>query len=79
MMSVDIKKSVESGITTISLDNLKADLVYTYSKYGRGFKVYPYSELNNVILPDYREYYEKYKGVVMSKCNNIEFVQLKEG
>ena len=79
MMSVDIKKSVDSGITTISLDNLKADLVYTYSKYGRGFKVYPYSELNNVILPDYREYYEKYKGVVMSKCNNIEFVQLKEG
>lgn len=79
MMSVDIKKSVESGITTISLDNLKSDLVYTYSKYGRGFKVYPYSELNNVILPDYREYYEKYKGVVMSKCNNIEFVQLKEG
>lgn len=79
MMSVDIKKSVESGITTISLDNLKADLVYTYSKYGRGFKVYPYSELNNVILPDYREYYDKYKGVVMSKCNNIEFVQLKEG
>ena len=62
-----------------TLDNLKADLVYTYSKYGRGFKVYPYSELNNVILPDYREYYEKYKGVVMSKCNNIEFVQLKEG
>ena len=79
MMSVDIKKSVDSGITTISLDNLKADLVYTYSKYGRGFKVYPYSELNNVILPNYREYYEKYKGVVMSKCNNIEFVQLKEG
>ena len=79
MMSVDIKKSVDSGITTISLDNLKADLVYTYSKYGRGFKIYPYSELNNVILPDYREYYEKYKGVVMSKCNNIEFVQLKEG
>ena len=79
MMSVDIKKSVDLGITTISLDNLKADLVYTYSKYGRGFKVYPYSELNNVILPNYREYYEKYKGVVMSKCNNIEFVQLKEG
>ena len=79
MMSVDIKKSVDSGITTISLDNLKADLVYTYSKYGRGFKVYPYSELNNVILPNYREYYEKYKDVVMSKCNNIEFVQLKEG
>lgn len=78
MMSVNIKKEVEEGITTISLNDLKADLLYTYSKYGKNFKVYPYSELNNVILPNYKEYYEKYKNVVIDKYQNIQFTPLKE-
>lgn len=79
MMSVNIKKVEEDGITAISIEDLKADLIYTYSKYGRDFKVYPYSELNNIILPNYKEYYERYKSVVTERYQNIEFTPLKEG
>ena len=78
MMAVDIKKVVDQGITTISLENLRAELLYTKSKYGRDFKVYPYSSLNNVILPNYMSYYEKYKNVVTSRYKSIEFGLLGE-
>ena len=76
MVGVDIKKVIDSSATTISLENLRADLTYTYSKYGRGFKVYPYSQLNNTILQNYEEYYEKYKNIVSERYNNIKFGSL---
>ena len=78
MVSIDINKTVENGVTSISLDNLKADLTYTKSSYGRNFKVYPYSSLDNVVLPNYMEYYEKYKNVVKSRYQNINFGPLGE-
>ena len=76
MVAVNIKKTVNKDNTVIELNNLKADLVYTKSRYGREFKLYPYSSLNNVILPNYMEYYEKYKNVVSSLNSNVEFTSL---
>lgn len=72
MAAVTIKKVVEDGVTTISLEDVKADLIYTYSKsYGkRGFKVYPYQSLNDTLLPNYMKYYNKYKNVVLSRDDN---------
>ena len=58
MLAVDIYKVIENDTITISIENIKADLIYTKSTYGRDFKVYPYSTLNNVLLPNYKEYYE---------------------
>ena len=78
MVAVDINKKVEDGVTTISLDNLKADLTYTKSYYGRGFKVYPYSKLDDSVLPNYLSYYEKYKSVVTERNQNISFCYLGE-
>ena len=78
MLAVDIKKVVDNGVTTISLNDLRAELLYTKSKYGRDFKVYPYSRLNNVILPNYMNYYEKYKNVVTSRYKDIKFGLLGE-
>ena len=68
MMSVDIKKVVENKITTITLENTKADLLYTksYVAKKRNFKVYPYEQVNSTILPTYQSYYEKYKNII---CN----------
>ena len=78
MLAVDIKKVVDNGVTIISLNDLRAELLYTKSKYGRDFKVYPYSSLNNVILPNYMNYYEKYKNVVTSRYKDIKFGLLGE-
>ncbi len=78
MVALDINKTVEDDVTTISLNNLKADLIYTKSRYGREFKVYPYSSLSDEILPNYVTYYEKYKNVVLERNQNISFCSLGE-
>ena len=68
MMEVTIKKVVDVDDTvTISIDSPKAELIYTYSKYGRNFKVYPYYRLDNTLLPNYMSYYEYYKSIVSSR------------
>lgn len=73
MVSVDVLK--ESNEAEIKLDNVKAELTYTYSNYtnsGRnGFKVYPYSKLNDSILPNYKMYYNKYMNIVIHGDNRI--------
>lgn len=73
MVSVTIHKTKENGITTISLGQPQAQLLYTHSVYGRkrNFKVYPYTELNETILPNYRTYYEKYRQIVCSRSDQI--------
>lgn len=68
MMEVTIKKVVDVDDTvTISIESPKAELIYTYSKYGSNFKVYPYYKLDNTLLPNYMNYYEYYKGIVSSR------------
>lgn len=43
--SVDIHKTVENDITTITMDNVKGDLHYTYHKNYREFRVIPFYKL----------------------------------
>ena len=67
MMSVDIKKIVDVDKTVkVTVENPHAELTYTKSYYGgkRNFKVYPYSQLNNSLLPNYESLRNKYQGVV---------------
>ena len=74
MMGVTIKKIVDiDGNVIVSIDNPRAELVYTKSNnsYKRDFKVYPYSQLNNTILPNYMAYYEKYKSIVGSRYEEL--------
>lgn len=75
MVSVNIHKTVEKDNTTISLENPEAELIYTYSATyprKRNFLVYPYSELNDDILKGYKEYYNTYKNVVLSKTDQVK-------
>ena len=66
MVSVNITKDLETNKITIG--DVEAELLHTY--YGkdpakkRNFKVYPYTMLNNDILPNYQEYYNEYMNVV---------------
>ena len=77
MMEVTIKKDVDTrGNVSVSIVNPKADLIYTkyYPNLSNwNFKVFPYSQLNDNILPSYQSYYEKYKSVVSSRYNDLQW------
>lgn len=80
MVSVNIHKTVEKDNTTISLENPEAELIYTYSAtypQKRNFLVYPYSELNDDILKGYKEYYNTYKNVVLSKTDQVKMKDIE--
>ena len=78
MVGIDIHKTVENGVTTIELKNPRANLLYTYSSYAkkRNFIVYPYTSLTDDLLPDYKDYYEEYKQIVLSLDQTIEMPSL---
>ena len=74
MMEVKIKKRVEVDDTvSVSIVEPKAQLIYTKSSRSgkRNFKVYPYSKLNDDLLPNYNSYYETYKSVVSSRYPDL--------
>ena len=77
MMEVTVKKVVDvDGTTTISIENPKADLTYTryyLNSRVRDFEVFPYSQLNDNILPNYMTYYEKYKSIVSSRYSELQW------
>lgn len=79
MASVTIKKTTIDGVSTITLENPTAELVYTYSKitsYRHSYKIYPYQMLNDSLLNGYKEHYEKYMGIVTSMSDKIIKVSL---
>ena len=58
------------------LENPKAELIYTKyytNPYCNNFKVYTYPQLNNSILPNYQGYYDKFKGIVSSRCPELQW------
>ena len=76
MMSLDIKKKVDiDDSVTVTVENPKAELIYTKSYYGRkrSFKVYPYSQLNTNLLSNYSALEEKYRGVVSSRYEELQW------
>lgn len=77
MMEVTIRKTVDvDGSVTVEVINPKADLMYTRynsSSSNWNFKVFPYSQLNDNILPGYQSYYNKYKAVVSSRYNELQW------
>lgn len=77
MMEVTIKKVVDvDGTVTVSVESPKADLMYTryfLHSSNRNFEVFPYSQLNDSILPNYKGHYEKYKNIVSSRYKELEW------
>lgn len=67
MVSLDINKHVEENKTTITIDNIKTDLTWTYHQGYRKFKVIPFYNLNDDLLYDYQNIYEKYKLIINPK------------
>lgn len=72
--SVTIKKSVADGVSTITLENPAAELVYTRkagATYGAGYKVYPFSKLDDTILPGYQKYYDQFMNIATKGSREI--------
>lgn len=70
MVSLDIYK--DNDILVINRPN--AMLTYAYYKEGStkyDFKIYPFSKLNNDILPGYKDYYNKYMEIVTSYSDKV--------
>ena len=64
MVSLDINKHVEGDTKTITINNIKADLTWTYHQGYRKFKVIPFYNLNDDLLYNYQNIYEKYKKII---------------
>ncbi len=75
MASVTIKKQVADGKTTITLENPSAELVYTKkpSDYSgkRYYRLYPFSQLDDSILPGYKSYYDYFMGIATNGSKPI--------
>ncbi len=74
---MDITKTIkEDGTSEITIDNVRADLIYTYMEgvypaLRTNIKVYNYKELTDEILPDHEAYYEQFKNIMTSLDQNI--------
>lgn len=78
MVSYDIVKKDDNSI---KIENVKANLIYTYYNNFRNYYVYPFTELNTNILYDYVALHEKYSNILkMYDTNNlIEVVPYNAG
>ena len=74
MTSVDITKDSETG--EIELSNVNNELLYTYYKNWKGFKVVPFSQMNSTYLSNYKEVYQKYANVVKMYDDEMPVVAL---
>lgn len=77
MSSLDITKTVYKGETTIKIDNINNNLIYTYYTGWSRFQVIPFSnsEIKNY-LPSYSDVYNTYAKVIASDDERIKTVPL---
>ena len=75
MTSLNITKIKKGEDVSIEIDNVNNELIYTYYKGYRNFKVVPFSnsEIANY-LPGYKNVYDTYKAVVQKYDTNIPVV-----
>ena len=79
LASMDITKTLyEDGTKEIKVDNLGAELLYTYSSdknfttyFSKNHKVIPFSKMNETYDSKYKELYEEYSEVLTSLNDNI--------
>ncbi len=61
------KTTVDGETTSVTLDDVKTDLVYTYYNSFQDFKVIPFTKLNDSLLYNYRSIYDTYKAYLNPK------------
>ena len=67
MVSLNVNKNLTNN--KIDISDIEAELLYTYSdnskNYRKDFRVYPYTKLNDNILPNHDSYYNKFMNYVI--------------
>lgn len=75
MISVNLNLIEEAGVKTKSIEDLEAQLIYTFYENKGGinqsYLIYPYTELNEKIFPEYKRYYEIIKERLTRLDENI--------
>ena len=70
MASLEINKTVTDGKTTsVTIDKVKGDLIWTYYQNYKNFKVIPFNKLDNSKLNGYESIYNQYKPII-NKTND---------
>ena len=78
LASLDIHKTIENNNTTITIDNIKGDLVYTYRTNNyRNFKVIPFCKLNNELLENYENLKVKYEKIINQNDTSVQVGNLQ--
>lgn len=78
MTSVNITKTVKDGKTSIKIDNVENELLFTYYNKASwsNFKVIPFSNKNiGKYLPNYKSVFETYKKVVQKYDSDMKVVE----
>ena len=79
MSSLDITKTEYKGKTTVKIDNINNNLIYTYYTGWSRFQVIPFSnsEIKNY-LPGYKNVYDTYAKIIASDDERIKTVPLTD-
>lgn len=73
LASLDIHKIVENNETTITIDNVKGDLLYTYHDESfKNFRVIPFNKLDNSLLNDYQNIKKEYEKIINKNDHTIQ-------
>jgi len=73
--TLNITKTVEKGNSEITIDNVGADLLYTYDKNNKNYQVIPFSMMkDNTYLSNYEKVYEEFKGIA-TKLNDTVLIE----
>lgn len=78
MTSLEITKMIKNDETIISIGNVSNELIYTYYKSYRNFKVIPFSQMNSTYLSNYKNIYERYKKVIQMYDEDMYVVPVGE-
>ena len=76
LTSIDITKVEENDNVSIKLDSLNNELLYTYYKNYRDFKVIPFSQMTDEYLTNYKSIYDKYSAVIKNIDETVPVVGL---
>ncbi len=72
LATLNIKKTVENGNTTVAITDVGGDLVYTYHTNDfKKFRIIPFSQLNNSLLSNYQSIQAKYEAIINKNDNTI--------
>lgn len=78
MSSLEITKTQKGEESKISIGNISNELIYTYYRSYRNFKVVPFSQIDSNYLKNYKDVYERYKKVIQMYDEDMYIVPVNE-